>query len=302
MGAKRRPARIVTGAGEDLTATLGGASDGARLFAAGTVLTLAWTPGDSIAGLVVDCARASAPSTTADWGVRLEAERVGAWQAAGHIHPRAGYDGLAAPLADGAPLRLTFVSDTYVREVAGYSLAGAGGEPTTVATVEPSATDREGGLEQLAAADSVAVELAAGQRVTLHFDGPAPVPGRQRTLFLDLVASFTPEGAEGFASGDLATEAGPASFALYRNQPNPFGGGTTIRFDAPRATHVRLEVFDAQGRRVRTLADRAFEPGTHAIAWDGTDAGGRRVGPGVYLYRVTAEGFRDQRRMVLLGR
>lgn len=94
----------------------------------------------------------------------------------------------------------------------------------------------------------------------------------------------------------------PARFALLANRPNPFGDGTTSRFDTPRAAHVRLEVFDAQGRRVRTLADRAFEPGEHALTWDGTDSGGRRLWPGVYLYRMTAEGFREQRRMVLLGR
>jgi flagellar hook assembly protein FlgD len=65
---------------------------------------------------------------------------------------------------------------------------------------------------------------------------------------------------------------------------------------------VKIEVFDAQGRRVRTLADRVVEPGAHSVVWDGTDASGRRAGPGVYLYRMTSNGFRDQRRMVLLGR
>ncbi|MCC6348883.1 MAG: hypothetical protein IT347_04720 [Candidatus Eisenbacteria bacterium] len=48
--------------------------------------------------------------------------------------------------------------------------------------------------------------------------------------------------------------------------------------------------------------DGAFGPGTHAIMWDGTDGTGQRARPGVYLYRMTAPGFRDQRRMVLLGR
>jgi flagellar hook assembly protein FlgD len=65
---------------------------------------------------------------------------------------------------------------------------------------------------------------------------------------------------------------------------------------------VRLEVFDAQGRRVRVLADASFAPGEHALAWDGTDANGQRVRPGVYLYRMTAGAFREQRRMVMLGR
>ncbi len=153
----------------------------------------------------------------------------------------------------------------------------------------------------LAAADSAAVELTQGGRLTMHFAGPAPEAGRQRTLFLDLVAAFTPEGGVG-AMESRTVEAAPARFALHGNRPNPFGGGTTIRFDVPIATRVKLEVFDAQGRRVRVLADGAYAPGEHTLAWDGTDAGGARVRPGVYLYRMSAGSFREQRRMVLLGR
>jgi hypothetical protein len=97
-------------------------------------------------------------------------------------------------------------------------------------------------------------------------------------------------------------DAVPTRFALLPNRPNPFGGGTMIRFDVPRSSAVKIEVFDAMGRRVRTLADRVFEPGAQSVTWDGTDTSGRRAGPGVYLYRMTSPGFRDQRRMVLLGR
>ena len=94
----------------------------------------------------------------------------------------------------------------------------------------------------------------------------------------------------------------PARLALHANRPNPFGDGTSIHFDVPRIATVRIDVFDAQGRRVKTLANGSFEAGSHSVVWDGTDQAGRRAAPGVYLCRMESEGFHDQRRMVLLRR
>ncbi len=93
----------------------------------------------------------------------------------------------------------------------------------------------------------------------------------------------------------------PTSFALRQNEPNPFGSGTTIRFDLPVGAKVRLEVFDAQGRLVRILADERFAAGFHAVEWDRRDGNGHPLRAGVYLYRVRAGSFHSQRKMVLLG-
>jgi hypothetical protein len=298
-GQKCRPGRMTTDAGADLSSSLAGADGDTRHFAAGATLELEWPSGTEAAGALLDCARASAVDPATEWGVRLEAWRDGAWRAAGRIHPRSGFDLLAAAHGPADRVRLTFVTDTYVREVAGYTHAANG--TGTVTVVPLSGTDAEAGVERLAAADEGTLDLAQGQKATLLFDGPAVREDVVRTFFLELVAAVVPEGAAAM-SGRSTGEAPPARFALHANRPNPFGGGTTIHFDVPRAGHVRVEVFDAQGRRVATLADRRFEPGTHALRWDGTDAGGARLLPGVYLYRMAADGFRAQQRMVLLGR
>ena len=94
----------------------------------------------------------------------------------------------------------------------------------------------------------------------------------------------------------------PTAFRLKQNQPNPFSGRTAIHFDLPAETRVRLEVFDAQGRLVRTLAEGDYPAGFHAAEWDHRGDGGQVLGAGVYLYRIQAGSFRDQRKMVLLGR
>ena len=64
---------------------------------------------------------------------------------------------------------------------------------------------------------------------------------------------------------------------------------------------IRLCGF-SDGRLVRTLADRDFAAGEHALVWDGTDDAGRAAGRGVYFVRVSYPGsrFEDAKKMVLL--
>lgn len=95
-------------------------------------------------------------------------------------------------------------------------------------------------------------------------------------------------------------EQAPLAFALYPSSPNPFGPEVALRFDVPRSSRVSLEIYDVNGRRLRTLLDGILSPGTKALAWDGTDADGRSVGSGVYFYRMRADGFLATRKMTLL--
>jgi len=93
----------------------------------------------------------------------------------------------------------------------------------------------------------------------------------------------------------------PTAFALRQNRPNPFSGTTRIHFELPAAHPVRLEVFDAQGRRVRVLADHGFPAGFHAVEWDHRADDGHSLAAGVYLYRLQAGEFQDQKKLVLLA-
>ena len=92
----------------------------------------------------------------------------------------------------------------------------------------------------------------------------------------------------------------PARLHLGQNYPNPFNPSTIIPYQLPAATRVRLEVFNILGQRVATLVDGARPAGFHTAAWDATDASGRGVGSGVYLYRLLGGGERLTRSMVML--
>jgi hypothetical protein len=92
----------------------------------------------------------------------------------------------------------------------------------------------------------------------------------------------------------------PATLALHRAHPNPFNARTTVRFDLPRAGPTELAIYDATGRRIRSLVDETLPPGFHSVEWDATDQRGHRVASGVYFYRLLAEGEVLTRKLVLL--
>ena len=92
----------------------------------------------------------------------------------------------------------------------------------------------------------------------------------------------------------------PADFALGQNYPNPFNPSTIIPYQLPASGHVRLEVFNMLGQRLATLVDAERSAGAHTAQWDGTDAAGRAVGAGVYIYRLSSGGITESRRMVLV--
>jgi len=92
----------------------------------------------------------------------------------------------------------------------------------------------------------------------------------------------------------------PTDFALGQNYPNPFNPSTVIPYQLPVAGHVRLEVFNLLGQRLATLVDGERSVGVHTVQWDATDAAGRAVGAGVYIYRLSSGGVSVSRRMVLV--
>ena len=91
------------------------------------------------------------------------------------------------------------------------------------------------------------------------------------------------------------------AYRLHPNHPNPFNPATTIRYDVPvGGGHVRLRVFDATGRLVRTLADRVEGEGPKAALWDGRDDRGRRVASALYIYQLKTPVSTHTRKMLLV--
>ncbi len=81
-------------------------------------------------------------------------------------------------------------------------------------------------------------------------------------------------------------EASPVGASLAASHPNPFLDATTIRYSLARGGAARLVVFDASGRRVRTLFDRVLPPGSGELTWDGTAEDGATLPAGAYFLRL----------------
>ena len=92
----------------------------------------------------------------------------------------------------------------------------------------------------------------------------------------------------------------PDQFALHQNYPNPFNPTTTIRYDIAQESRVLIQVFDIQGRLVKTLVEKMDTPGKKSIHWNATNQIGDPVSAGMYLYIIQTDSFNDTKKMLLL--
>ncbi|MBS1262031.1 MAG: Bacillopeptidase F [Calditrichaeota bacterium] len=90
-------------------------------------------------------------------------------------------------------------------------------------------------------------------------------------------------------------KATPERFALNAAYPNPFNASVTLSYSLPRASRVRLVVYDVLGRQVATLETRQRPAGEHAVTWD---AGGHASG--VYFAVLAAGDFRAAKKLLLM--
>ena len=100
--------------------------------------------------------------------------------------------------------------------------------------------------------------------------------------------------------GAIEIETRPEVFALGNNYPNPFNPATTIKYQLPEATDVRLEIFNVVGQVVRTLVADPQDAGRYTVQWDATNDGGQPLSSGIYFYRLHAGEFQEVNKMLLL--
>lgn len=87
----------------------------------------------------------------------------------------------------------------------------------------------------------------------------------------------------------------PASCTLHQNFPNPFTQVTNLNFTVAQLTDVKIVVYDITGREVKTLVNEILIPGSYVVSFDGSS-----LHSGVYFYKITAGGYSETKRMMLL--
>jgi hypothetical protein len=86
------------------------------------------------------------------------------------------------------------------------------------------------------------------------------------------------------------------NFALQQNYPNPFNPTTTITFTAAKSGQALLQVYDVNGRLVRTIYNapvRAHQE--YQVKFDARD-----MASGIYFYRLKMGGATQTRKMILM--
>lgn len=94
----------------------------------------------------------------------------------------------------------------------------------------------------------------------------------------------------------------PESFELSQNFPNPFNPVTTISYQLPIKSKIRLSIYDILGNEIITLINENKDPGKYKIEFNAST-----LSSGVYFYRLQAlpfsnaeNPFIETRKMILL--
>jgi len=101
------------------------------------------------------------------------------------------------------------------------------------------------------------------------------------------------------ALGSVAS-ATPVATALAAPAPNPFARSTTLSFSLTKDGPAELAIYSVDGRKVASLAGGPHAAGVYRPTWDGRDASGQSVRPGLYFVRLTTAQGRFTRTLVVL--
>ncbi len=138
-----------------------------------------------------------------------------------------------------------------------------------------------------------------------HFDGAQVADGDTIWFYCDaydVVMNYSAHAEHAVVAGHVWLDvkryphpAQPTVYTLYGNFPNPFNPTTTIKFDVALPTQVELKVYNTLGQEVATLLDERLHAGSYSIPFDASN-----LTSGIYIYRLSANGFSESRKMVVL--
>jgi hypothetical protein len=113
-----------------------------------------------------------------------------------------------------------------------------------------------------------------------------------------LAVRYRLESATGIAERPASAPA-PAGLLRFTASPNPFVARIAFTLELADAAQARVAVYDITGRLAGLLHEGVLSRGAHVFRWDGRDAGGRKLAPGIYFVRVETAGGSAARKVVL---
>ena len=103
-----------------------------------------------------------------------------------------------------------------------------------------------------------------------------------------------------FVSTDEENVGIPLVFSLNQNYPNPFNPSTTISYELESDVNVSLNIYDLNGKLIRSLLNKNKPAGIHSITWYGKTDTGFKAAAGMYFYTMVAGDYISTQKMILL--
>ena len=114
---------------------------------------------------------------------------------------------------------------------------------------------------------------------------------------INLIGDWINEGANNLSIKDSFL---PQSFTLEQNYPNPFNPSTTILYNLSSDELISFEIFNLNGKKVRTLVNEYQNSGPKKVIWNGDNNHGQQVPSGLYLYSIIAGDVKQTKKMLLV--
>jgi len=140
----------------------------------------------------------------------------------------------------------------------------------------------------------------AGDDFTLKLESPAFGIGFQEIDMSNVGprVNYHPE-----ESDDPLEKIEPEKIELtcYNNVFNPTKGEKAlIRVEIQNQSHVRVNLYNTRGNKIKELADEQKEAGSHKYYWDGRSGNGNVVGSGLYFVHIQAGDYRKTKKIVVV--
>jgi len=85
------------------------------------------------------------------------------------------------------------------------------------------------------------------------------------------------------------------TFNLFQNYPNPFNPATTIKFEVPKTTDVRLVLYDLLGREIKILFEGEAKAGVTEVSVTAEE-----LNSGIYFYRLSTSNHSSSKKLIVL--
>jgi len=117
--------------------------------------------------------------------------------------------------------------------------------------------------------------------------------GQPHIVYYTFLGGITAHAWRTDETGIEEGPAGPVAILLGSPYPNPCSGSSSVEYTLNEDSFVQMELFDMSGRVITTLTEDFHQAGSHEV--NVSD-----LSPGVYVFRLTASGFVETRKLVVL--